>query len=198
RALELRVGTIRAAEPHPNADRLLVLRVDLGSEERQIVAGIRSHYDAAALVGRQVVVVANLEPARLRGGESQGMGLAATDSGRVRALRDRPGGPAAAPAAAPGTPRPRELLLPESPRRRESRLPRPPLERPGGARASRCMARVGGPRGGRAAPGTLLLAWYEPAVGTRPRAPPRARSPPAGRAVQRARSSGGRGTSGAA
>ncbi len=93
RALELRVGTIRAAEPHPNADRLLVLRVDLGSEERQIVAGIRSHYDAAALVGRQVVVVANLEPARLRGVESQGMVLAATDSERDRVVLLRPDEP---------------------------------------------------------------------------------------------------------
>ena len=87
------MGTIRAAEPHPNADRLLVLRVDLGSEERQIVAGIRSHYDAAALVGRQVVVVANLEPARLRGVESQGMVLAATDSERDRVVLLRPDEP---------------------------------------------------------------------------------------------------------
>src|SRR5207237_7606348 len=71
RALELRVGTVRAAEPHPNADRLLVLRVDVGGEERQLVAGIRAHYDPAALVGRQVIVVANLEPAKLRGIESQ-------------------------------------------------------------------------------------------------------------------------------
>jgi len=89
RALELRVGTVRAAEAHPNADRLLVLRVDLGGEERQLVAGIRAHYDPAALVGRQVVVVANLEPARLRGVESQGMVLAATDpdSNRIVLLR---------------------------------------------------------------------------------------------------------------
>jgi methionyl-tRNA synthetase len=83
RALELRVGTVRAAEPHPNADRLLVLRVDLGGEERQLVAGIRAHYEPAALVGRQVVVVANLEAARLRGVESQGMVLAASDGERV-------------------------------------------------------------------------------------------------------------------
>ena len=89
-ALELRVGTIRSAEPHPNADRLLVLRVDLGSEERQVVAGIRAHYDPSTLVGRQVVVVANLEPARLRGVESQGMVLAATDSERKRVVLLRP------------------------------------------------------------------------------------------------------------
>ena len=87
RALDLRVGTVRAAEPHPNADRLLLLRVDLGTEERQLVAGIRAHYDPAALVGRQVVVVANLEPAQLRGVESQGMVLAASDGDRVVLLR---------------------------------------------------------------------------------------------------------------
>src|ERR687888_1579730 len=88
RALELKVGTVRAAEPHPNADRLLVLRVDLGGgEERQLVAGIRAHYDPATLVGRQVVVVANLEAARLRGVESQGMVLAASDGERVVLLR---------------------------------------------------------------------------------------------------------------
>lgn len=86
-AVELRVATVKSAEPHPNADRLLVLRVDLGGEERQLVAGIRAHYDPAALVGRQVVVVANLEPAKLRGVESQGMILAASDGNRVVLLR---------------------------------------------------------------------------------------------------------------
>ncbi len=90
RSLELRVGTVRAAEPHPNADRLLVLRVDLGGEERQLVAGIRAHYEAAALVGRQVVVVANLEPAKLRGVESQGMVLAASEEGTNRIVLLRP------------------------------------------------------------------------------------------------------------
>jgi methionyl-tRNA synthetase len=90
RSLELQVGTVRAAEPHPNADRLLVLRVDLGSEERQLVAGIRAHYEPATLVGRQVVVVANLEPATLRGVQSQGMVLAATDAGTGRVVLLRP------------------------------------------------------------------------------------------------------------
>jgi len=83
RRLELKVGTVRSAETHPNADRLLVLRVDLGSEERQIVAGIRRSYATEELVGRQVVIVANLEPATLRGIESQGMLLAASDGERV-------------------------------------------------------------------------------------------------------------------
>ncbi|HVO25097.1 MAG TPA: methionine--tRNA ligase subunit beta [Candidatus Margulisiibacteriota bacterium] len=80
RTVELRVATIIAAAPHPNADRLLVLTIDLGGEQRQLVAGIRAHYEPDALVGKQVVVVANLEPATLRGVESQGMLLAASDS----------------------------------------------------------------------------------------------------------------------
>ena len=81
--LDLRVATVLAAEPHPNADRLLVLRIDLGGEERQIVAGIRSSYEPAALVGKLVVVVANLDPAKLRGIKSQGMLLAVRDGERV-------------------------------------------------------------------------------------------------------------------
>jgi methionine--tRNA ligase beta chain len=87
RELELKVATVTAAEPHPNADRLLVLRVDLGGDQRQIVAGIRAHYAPEALVGRQVVVVANLEPAMLRGVESQGMLLAASSGDRVVLVR---------------------------------------------------------------------------------------------------------------
>jgi methionyl-tRNA synthetase len=81
--VDLRVATVLAAEAHPNADRLLVLRIDLGDEQRTIVAGIRGSYEPASLVGRQVIVVANLEPARLRGVESQGMLLAARDGARV-------------------------------------------------------------------------------------------------------------------
>ncbi|HWO41455.1 MAG TPA: methionine--tRNA ligase subunit beta [Candidatus Eisenbacteria bacterium] len=83
RKVELRIGTVKSAEPHPNADKLIVLKVDLGSEERQICAGIREHYTPEELVGRQIVVVANLETARLRGLDSQGMLLAASDGDRV-------------------------------------------------------------------------------------------------------------------
>jgi methionyl-tRNA synthetase len=86
-AVELRIGTVVAAEAHPNADRLLVLRVDLGTEERQIVAGIRAHYEPAVLLGRQVVVVANLKPAKLRGVESQGMLLAASSEDQLAIVR---------------------------------------------------------------------------------------------------------------
>jgi methionine--tRNA ligase beta chain len=81
--IELRVATVKSAELHPNADRLLVLKIDVGGEERQIVAGIRASYEPAALVGKQIIVVANLEPAKLRGIESQGMLLAAHDADRV-------------------------------------------------------------------------------------------------------------------
>ncbi len=86
RKLELRVGAVKSAEAHPKADRLLVLKVDLGTEERQIVAGIRAHYQPEELVGKLVVVVANLEPAVLRGIESQGMVLAASDGEHIVVL----------------------------------------------------------------------------------------------------------------
>ena len=97
RRVELRVATVTGAAAHPNADRLLVLQIDIGSEQRQLVAGIRAHYDPAALIGKQIVVVANLEPATLRGVESQGMLLAASDSeGRLAIIMpDRPISPGA-------------------------------------------------------------------------------------------------------
>ena len=76
--LELVVAEVREAKEHPNADRLFVLQVDLGDEQRQLVAGIRSSYSAEELVGKKVVIVKNLKPAKLRGEESQGMLLAAS------------------------------------------------------------------------------------------------------------------------
>ena len=92
RRVDLRVATVLAANLHPDAERLLVLQIDLGGETRQLVAGIRAHYAPEALVGKQIVVVANLEPATLRGVESQGMLLAASDSEGQLALvvPDRP------------------------------------------------------------------------------------------------------------
>jgi methionyl-tRNA synthetase len=79
--LSLKIGVVTAAVLHPKADRLLVLTVEIGeAAPRQVVAGIRGSYpDPAALIGRHVVVVANLKPAVLRGVESQGMALAASD-----------------------------------------------------------------------------------------------------------------------
>ncbi len=76
--IQLRAGHVQAAEKHPNADRLLVLTVDVGEETpRTVVAGIANKFSPEELVGRQVVVVVNLKPAKLRGIESQGMLLAA-------------------------------------------------------------------------------------------------------------------------
>ena len=76
--LDLRVAKITEAGEHPNADKLIVLQVDLGDERRQIIAGIKGHYEPADLVGREIVVVKNLQPRKMRGLESQGMLLAAT------------------------------------------------------------------------------------------------------------------------
>src|SRR6476659_6388633 len=78
--LDLRVATVLECKPHPNADKLLVLQIDLGTEKRQICAGLRLHYpDPQELVGKQIVVVANLAPRQMRGEISNGMLLAATD-----------------------------------------------------------------------------------------------------------------------
>jgi methionyl-tRNA synthetase len=77
--LELRVAQIKEVADHPNADRLYVLTLDLGDRTKQVVAGIKGSYAKEQLVGLQVVVVDNLEPALLRGVESQGMILAGSD-----------------------------------------------------------------------------------------------------------------------
>ncbi len=77
--IHLRAATILQAERVPKSNKLLKLQVDLGTEQRQIVAGIGKKYDPESLVGRKVVVVANLKPAMLMGVESQGMVLAAGD-----------------------------------------------------------------------------------------------------------------------
>ena len=79
--VKLRVGTVRAAEPVPKSKKLLELTVDLGDETRTVVAGIALAYRPEDLVGKQVVVVANLEPATLMGVRSQGMVLAASIDG---------------------------------------------------------------------------------------------------------------------
>ena len=76
--LDLRVATITQAESHPNADRLLKLQVDLGTEQRQICAGVKAFYDPENLVGKQIIIVANLAPRKIRGEESNGMLLAAS------------------------------------------------------------------------------------------------------------------------
>ena len=77
--LDLRVATVTACEPHPNADRLLKMQIDLGEMgSRQILAGIRQFEQPENLVGKQIVVVANLEPRNIRGEQSNGMLMAET------------------------------------------------------------------------------------------------------------------------
>jgi methionyl-tRNA synthetase len=94
--LDLRVGTIRAAEKVPKSDKLLKLEVDVG-ETRQVVAGIAQYYEPADLMGKQVIVVVNLKPAKLMGVESHGMVLAAKSDGRLMLIspeKDMPPGAA--------------------------------------------------------------------------------------------------------
>jgi methionyl-tRNA synthetase len=77
--IDLRVGEVKTAERIPKADKLLLITVDIGEEKpRQILAGIAQYYEPERLVGRKIVVVANLKPRKLRGYESQGMLLAAS------------------------------------------------------------------------------------------------------------------------
>ena len=77
--VELRVAEVKAAEKVEGADKLLKLQIEIGGVPRQIVAGIALHYKPEELVGKKVVVVANLKPAKIRGVESNGMLLAASD-----------------------------------------------------------------------------------------------------------------------
>lgn len=93
--VELKVGTIVSAEKHPKADRLLVEQIDLGDETRQIVSGIAASYQPEDVIGKKVIVVTNLKPVKLRGVESQGMILCASnesDLDIVTIVKDLPNG----------------------------------------------------------------------------------------------------------
>ena len=82
--VDLKIGKVLEVAEHPNADKLYVLKVDIGEGEvRQLVAGIREHYKPQDLEAKSVVVVTNLEPKAVRGVESQGMLLAAQSVDRV-------------------------------------------------------------------------------------------------------------------
>lgn len=81
--VELRVAKVLEAEKHPKADKLLVLKLQVGNETRQVVSGIAKDYQPADLVGKSVILVANLKPVKLRGIESQGMILAASDNKKL-------------------------------------------------------------------------------------------------------------------
>ena len=95
---ELKIGKVVAVDDHPNADKLMVLRVDMGEERpRTLVAGLKGYYEDEELMGKDLVVVANLEPAMLRGVKSEGMLLAAQEGETVSVLTvDR--------AVSPGSP----------------------------------------------------------------------------------------------
>ncbi len=84
--LDLRVGKITTVKEHPNADKLYVTRVDIGKEERTLVAGLKPYYDRDEMEGKKILVLANLEPAKLRGIESEGMMLAAEENDVVSLL----------------------------------------------------------------------------------------------------------------
>ena len=89
--IDLRVATVVAAERVPKTDKLIKLQVKIGDEERTIVSGIAQHYEPEALIGKNVIVIANLKPAKLRGIESRGMVLAASDGEGNLVLADAPG-----------------------------------------------------------------------------------------------------------
>jgi methionyl-tRNA synthetase len=84
--MDFRVGKVLSVDVHPKADRLYVLKVDLGTEQRQVVSGIRQNYQPEQLVGKSVIVIANLQPAVIRGVESKGMVLAASGNNDVSVL----------------------------------------------------------------------------------------------------------------
>ena len=81
--LDLRVAEILEVEDHPNADRLYAMKIKIGSEERSLVAGIKKHYTKEELIGKKIIVIANLEPVELRGVKSEGMLLAASEGDNV-------------------------------------------------------------------------------------------------------------------
>ena len=81
--IDLRVGTIMAAEKHPNADKLLVFQVKMGTETRQVISGVAEHFKPEEMIGKNVIVVANLKPRPLRGLESKGMLLFAENGERL-------------------------------------------------------------------------------------------------------------------
>ena len=84
--VKLQVGIIKSVEEHPDADRLYIVKIDIGGEEKQAVAGVREYYAKEDLLGRQVAVVANMEPAKIRGVESQVMILAAKDDEKLAVI----------------------------------------------------------------------------------------------------------------
>ena len=97
RSIDLRVAQIMSAEKVPKTNRLLKVNVDLGGEQRTLIAGLGAHYDPQELIGLKVIVVANLQPTIIRGIESNGMmlGVGCSDRDDIALLtlsRDAPNG----------------------------------------------------------------------------------------------------------
>ncbi len=84
--MDIVVGIIKAVEDHPNADRLYVLRVDVGDKTITLVAGLKKYYSKEELIGKRILVVKNLKPKNFRGITSQGMLLAADNGEEVGVL----------------------------------------------------------------------------------------------------------------
>ncbi|MFA4991476.1 MAG: hypothetical protein WC569_02735 [Candidatus Omnitrophota bacterium] len=94
RKLELKIAQIKDVKDHPNADKLYLIKVSTGTEEKELVAGVKKSYRPEELIGKFVVIVDNLEPAVIRGVESKGMILAAQGEGEIAVLTpDRPVAP---------------------------------------------------------------------------------------------------------
>jgi len=109
--LDLRVGEVLEANDHPNADKLIVLDVSLGDEKRQLCAGLKMHYALDEFVGRKIIVVCNLKPAKLRGIMSEGMLLAASEGDTVSLLLPPEGAEAGTQVG--GTTRAKQIEFPE-------------------------------------------------------------------------------------
>jgi methionyl-tRNA synthetase len=84
--LDLRVAEILEVNDHPNADRLYAMKIKIGEEEKSLVAGIKKHYSKEELIGKKIVVIANLEPVELRGVKSEGMLLAASNKDKSKVV----------------------------------------------------------------------------------------------------------------
>ena len=84
--VELKTAMVLTAEKVEGADKLLRMQIQVGEETRQVVAGIAQHYNPRELVGKTIIIVANLQPVKIRGTESQGMLLAATDGDELALL----------------------------------------------------------------------------------------------------------------
>lgn len=84
--MEIKVAEVMEVKDHQDADKLYVMKIKIGEDEREIVAGIKPYYKPSELIGKQIVVVTNLEPATIRGIESQAMLLAAQDESTISVL----------------------------------------------------------------------------------------------------------------